>query len=167
MFKIYSTVKRVLERHYSKETDDFKRGYKTAVKMLFMGIKKSFHFNYALLAREQEEQIKELEKTIANQRKEITKLHEKNANNALVYINPSKEYNSYIVTTDEGEFEVVVNMDKSSFEFCLLNFSYRYSFKKNIECKSKLLTFINNKSALGFRAFKDKKAYKRFLDGKV
>lgn len=167
MFSIFYTLKRILEDHYSNESEDYKRGVNTFLKLLVIGIKKNAQYNLTIKNREQQETIKELEKTCKNYREEIKRLNNKVSSYSLLDIKPASEYFSYSVNTDEGDFEIITNMDKSSFEFCLLNFSYRHSFKKMEECKSKLLTFINNRNVQGFKAFKNKQTYEKFINGKL
>lgn len=167
MFKIYITVKRLLVKNYSEESEEFKKGWKKACEFLMLGIKKSTQYNLSLLNRELEDRIKSLEKTIAKQRNEISALHEKLDDKSLVNVKPEKEYRTFVVEDENGEFEIITNMSKDSFEWCLFNFRLKNTYKRLDECKSKLLMYINNKNALGFKAFKDRKAYNRFLNGKV
>lgn len=166
MLKIYNTVKALLVKHQN-ESDDFKRGWQTALDYLRIGIKSSFQFNYAVQNKELEAENQKLKDTIKNQRKEIQILNDKLLDYTLLNIKPTETYTSYRVDTTNSFFEIITNMDKSSFEFCLLNFGFRHSCKRIDECKSKLLTFINNRNYQGFRAFKDKKSYNRYLNGKT
>lgn len=167
MFTIYNTIKQMLVRQFSDETDEFKRGYSKAVHLLLIGIKRTTLYNYALRCHELEKELNSLKKENNNQRNEIKSLIDKLANKSLLQMKPLEVFNIFPVDTGAGYFEIIVNMDKDSFNFCLINFLTRHQYNSFDECKSKLLAFINSRSSQGFRAFKDKKAYNRYVNGKL
>lgn len=163
MLKIYETVVRVLQDKYSNQSQDFKKGAKTAMNLIEVGIRKSNQFNLALQVKDLLEERRKLKTTIDNLRKEISIKEDKLFESSLVSSTPLRDFKEYEIPVKghKQKIYIVTNMDYGTLSFCLLNFSQRHSYNRPDEAKSKLLTFINSKKHLGFIAFKDNKTYKK------
>lgn len=168
MFKVIKVVSDVFRKHYLKSSPDFQEGFKTAIRLFVIGYENSTQYNWHFEAYKLKKENEEL-KGIIKVQKEQLKSKSKILNEVTLFnASPAKEYKEYIVDYgSRGSFNIITNMTREDFDFCLYNFNIKKSFNRIDEAKSKLLLYINSQNSLGYRAFKNKNSYNRFLNGRT
>ena len=163
MLKIYETVVGVLKKEYSKESEAFKKGAETTLKLFEIGIRTSNHFNKAIQLRELEIENRKQKSTIEHLQREVSNKKEKLFEMTLISGVPLDRPITYTIPVGghSQTIEIITNMDSETMQACLFNFNARHTYKRPDEAKSKLLTYINNKKHYGFYAYKDLKTYKK------
>jgi hypothetical protein len=156
MIDIFNTVESIYKRNYIEKEDKFKEGFEECLALFETGIFKSVRYNLTIRNHQLEHENKDKDKRIRNLNTEIKRIQEKLNKKVLVDAKPLALYSEFAVTCPFGELKIVTNMEKSTFEFCLMNFALRYKYTTVDECKSKILQYINSYSSRGFRAFKSK-----------
>lgn len=168
MIKVIRVITQVFRKHYLEHSPEFQEGFKTAIRLITIGFENSTQYNWHFEADKLIKENKELKKIIQSQKQQLEVKIKALDEVSLFSSSPSKTYKEYLVDCEEkGSFTVITNMDSELFSVLLYNFGIRYSYKKSDEAKSKLLSYINSKNNVGYYAFKDKKSYNRFTNGRT
>lgn len=156
MIKIYYTVEEIFKKEYVNHSKEFREGFSHALRLFRIGFEKRTDFNKSVKIHEQEIEIKELRKVIRQLDEKIIKMAETIEKTSLISGLPLNVFHEFFVDSGVGSFKIVTNMDRDTINACLINFAARTQFKQVDEAKSKLIQYINSKSVMGFKAYKDK-----------
>lgn len=156
MIDIFNTVESLYKRNYREESEEFKKGFEICLALFETGIYQSTRYNLSLENNTLKLEVKEKDKVIRFLNKKINKNQDKLKEKVLVDAQPTEVFRHFSLGTIYGDISIVVNMERSTFEFCMINFSRRYSYKSLDECKTKVLQYINSFKARGFAAYKNK-----------
>lgn len=167
MFKVLKVVNGIFKRNYLHKSPEFQEGFKTALRLLEIGLENSTQHNWYLRSKEMHEELSHVKKANRQLQYRLDEKVKALDEITLFNVKPASQFYNYLVDCgDVGTFEILCNLDKDTFNLCLSNFVVRYTFKKTDEAKSKLLSYINYRNNLGFYAFKNSKVLKEFLNGR-
>lgn len=156
MIDIYGKVVGVYDSLENKP-DNYMKGFRDCLYVLKYAIKTHTQYKTDTKIHELEKLKKENAKEIKKLLLELNAIREKSNLKLLLTVQPLDIYHSFLVKSKVGSFEVVVNMDKGSFDVCLTSFSITHDYINIEQAKSKLIQFINLKNGQGYKAYKNVK----------
>lgn len=159
MLKIYYTLNSIFRRYYFNKPELFKDGFRKCLELLDEGLTKHPQFNAHIECDRLGKEVSSLQKQLRQKEIEIEKLKRK-VNEKTIYAQAPTQWYKLFQVELEGlsrGFYVITNMHTETFKNMCINFAGRYSWTDEIECKAMMLQYINSKSSLGFKAYKDEK----------
>lgn len=162
MLLIYYTLESAFKREYTKRSKDFQKGYLECLRLLEIGMNKNPSFN----AHVENDQLKKDIQLLRKSEKEkdwlFRDLQKKLQDKSLVAKPPVRNFRVYEVELvnplgNNDYFTIVANLQEETFKNMVANFSGRFTWTDTQDAKAKMLTYINSKTAQGFKAYKDEK----------